>query len=169
MQQFNHNIISDSTFILNYLDGINEEETKEVLTQFSDEQLQQAKKLLKKEYRSIFLSPFTFKWFWILFACVPLLPSTVKFAPEMLVSIYADDLIMMMTSVLGTFAVVFLIFMGLMNFSIAKMRLDIEAINQLLKESRSRFKLIENEQFSRKYQYWKVKYNVKNQLTDYME
>lgn len=87
----------------------------------------------------------------------------------MLASIYADDLIMMMTSVLGTFAVVFLIFMGLMNFSIAKMRLDIEAINQLLKESRSRFKLIENEQFSRKYQYWKMKYNVKNQLTDYME
>lgn len=169
MQQFNHNIISDSTFILNYLDGMNEEETKEVLTQFSDEQLQQAKKLLKKEYRSIFLSPFTFKWFWILLACVPLLPSTVKFAPEMLASIYADDLIMIMTSVLGTFAVVFLIFMGLMNFSIAKMRLDIEAINQLLKESRSRFKLIENEQFSRKYQYWKMKYNVKNQLTDYME
>ena len=46
MQQFNHNIISDSTFILNYLDGMNEEETKEVLTQFSDEQLQQAKKYI---------------------------------------------------------------------------------------------------------------------------
>lgn len=169
MQQFNHNIISDSSFTLNYFNGMNEEETKEILTQFSDGQLQQAKKLLKKEYRSIFLSPFTFKCFWILLACVPLLPSTVRFAPEMLASIYADDLIMMMAYVLSTFAVVFLLFMGLMNWSTAKMRPDIEAINQLLKENRNRFKLIENEQLSRKYQYWKMKYNVKNQLTDYME
>ncbi len=63
MQQFNNNVISDSTFNLNYFNGMNEQETKEVLTQFSELQLQQAKKLLKKEYRSIFLSPFTFNGF----------------------------------------------------------------------------------------------------------
>lgn len=169
MQQFNHNIISDSTFTLNYFNGMNEEETKEILTQFSDDQLQQAKKLLKKEYRCIFLSPFTFKWFWILLACVPLLPSAVKFTPEMLVNIYADDAIMLIASIIGAFTAIFLLFMALMNWCITKMRPDIEAINQLLKENRCRFKLIEDELSSRKYQYWKMKYNVKNQLIDYME
>ena len=169
MQQFNNNVISDSTFNLNYFNGMNEQETKEVLTQFSELQLQQAKKLLKKEYRSIFLSPFTFRWFWILLACVPLLPSTLRFAPTVLEKIYADDVIMLIASILGVFAFTFLLFMVLMNWLIAQMRPDIEAINRLLKENRCRFKLIENELFSRKYQFWKMKYNIKNQLTDYME
>ena len=100
---------------------------------------------------------------------MPLLPSTLSFAPSVLEKIYADDVIMLIAAILGVFAFTFLLFMVLMNWLIAQMRPDIEAINRLLKENLCRFKLIENELFSRKYQFWKMKYNVKNQLTDYME
>lgn len=80
-QQFNGTQISGGSFVINYYYGLTEQQAKQALTEYSNEQLQNALQILFKERWRVFLSPFKVSWVWALFSSIPLFLFCIHYSP----------------------------------------------------------------------------------------
>lgn len=167
-QQFNGSILGGSFIINHNYYGLSEQEAKQALTEYSDEQLQNALRVLFQERWRVFISPFKMPWVWGLFASLPLFLFCIHYSP-LLFSLFSGDLISSLISMLLVVGTIFIVFWLLWQYVTAKMKADIEAINQLLRQNWQMKRWIDEELQARRLQHWKVKCGVKDELKDYME
>lgn len=165
-QQFNGSI-SGGSFVINYY-GLSEQEAKQALTKYTDKQLQNASQTLFQERWRVFLSPFKMPWVWGLFSSIPLFLLCIHYSP-LLFSLFGGDPISSLISMLWVFGAIFIVFLLLWQYATMKMKADIEAINQLLRQNWQMKRWIDEEQQARRLQHWKAKCGVKDELKDYME
>lgn len=108
-QQFNGNI-SGGSFVINHnYYGLTEQEARQVLTEYTDKQLQNASKTLFQERWRVFISPFKMPWVWGLFATFPLFLLCIHYSP-LLFSLFSGDLISSLISILLVVGTIFIVF-----------------------------------------------------------
>ena len=167
-QQFNGTQISGGSFVINYYYGLTEQQAKQALTEYSNEQLQNALQILFKERWRVFLSPFKVSWVWALFSSIPLFLFCIHYSP-LLFGFLGDGVFSSFISMLLVLALIFGVFALLWRYTTYKMKADIEAINQLLRQNRQMKNWIYEELQTRRLQYWKIQNGIKSELKDYME
>lgn len=168
-QQFNGNKISGGSFIINYY-GLTEQEAKQALTEYTNKQLQNALQTLFKERWRVFFSPFQLSWTWAFFATFPIFLISIHYS-TVLFDLFAsinNDPLALISWILLVSASIFGVFFFLWHYTTNKMKPDIEAINQLLRQNWNMKRWIDEELQVRKLRLWKRKCGVKDELKDYM-
>ncbi|MDO4698313.1 MAG: hypothetical protein Q4A60_06530 [Pasteurellaceae bacterium] len=164
----NKQIFGDLTENHYYFYGLTEQQAKQALTEYTEEQLQMARQRLFKERWRVSRSPFSVHWVWVLLASAPVFVFSVGNTPRLL-GLLDGELISSLSDVLLVAGILFTIFLLFWNYTANKMKFDIEAINQLLRQNWQMKRWIDEELQARRLQYWKAKCGVRDELKDYME